>query len=100
MRTTSASPKANVATPTTMAVRIKTWGKGLEYVSQSGERMGAVPPRIFSRRNVKQIHRGLENRQAYELLNHVAAGDDNVQPGHDEEHGDPMIDVPDGAKNS
>ena len=33
IRTISASPNAVVATPTTIAVRIRTCGSGLEYVS-------------------------------------------------------------------
>ena len=40
-------PKALVATPTTIAVRIKTWGSGLEYVENESANMGGVPPIIF-----------------------------------------------------
>jgi hypothetical protein len=33
-----------VATPTTIAVRIRTWGRGLEYCLIPSARIGAVPP--------------------------------------------------------
>ena len=46
-RTMSASPTAVVATPTTMAVRMSTWGSGFEYRVHPSARIGAVPPDTF-----------------------------------------------------
>ena len=46
--TVSAKPSAVVATPTTMAVSIRTCGRGLEYISFTlSVKIGAVPPAIF-----------------------------------------------------
>src|SRR5690606_4294924 len=49
IRTTTASPRAVVAIPTTMAVRISTCGRGLEKTPprSPGVRIGAVPPSIL-----------------------------------------------------
>jgi hypothetical protein len=50
MRTTIASPRAVVETPTTIAVRISTCGNGFEYSWSvaPGWMMGAVPPSTLS----------------------------------------------------
>ena len=47
-----AKPRAVVAIPTTIAVRIRTCGSGLEYITAElladlSSRIGAVPPFIF-----------------------------------------------------
>ena len=45
--------------------------------------------------DVEQIDRGLEQREADQLLDHVAAGDDDVEPRHHQEDRDEVIVVPD-----
>ena len=49
----------------------------------------------LSRRDIEQVDRGLEQRQADQLLHHVAAGDDDVETGDHEEDGDPLVVVGD-----
>mgnify|MGYP006872221046 CR=1 FL=1 len=43
------NPKAAVATPTTIAVSIKTCGSGFEYIASTFIKIGAVPSMIFAR---------------------------------------------------
>jgi hypothetical protein len=42
-----ARPMATVATPTTIAVRIRTWGSGFEYTVTPSRRIGVEPPMIL-----------------------------------------------------
>ena len=48
MRTTRLRPSADVATPTTIAVRMSTCGRGFEYTTSCSPctKIGAVPPAI------------------------------------------------------
>ena len=51
-----------VATPTTMAVRMSTCGRGLEYRVQPSATMGAVPPETFPTEMKKR------NTEAWKML--------------------------------
>ena len=91
MRTASASPRAVVAMPTTMAVRIKTWGKGLEYCCIPSAKMGAVPPFDLRHADIKDKNGCLENSQAHDFFNQVAMGDNDVKPNHHQHNHNPVI---------
>ena len=60
--TVNARPRAVVATPTTIAVSIRTCGRGLEYISFTlSVKIGAVPPAIFPNGYIQKKNRCLED---------------------------------------
>ena len=62
---------------------------GIDFHAFGEDRRGAA--RHLAHGDVQQEHRGLEHVETNELLDEVAAGHDDIEPGKHQEYGDPVI---------
>ena len=74
-----------------MAVRMRTWGRWIGVRGHAFGEDGRSSPRDFAHANVEQKDRGLEDIEADQLSDQIAAGNDVVEAGHHQENDDPVV---------